>query len=154
MTEQGPGATFPKTERIRRRADYVRLQDKGRKLVSPSLLLFAQLSPAPAGPSPKMAETAAAGPGSGPGPGPGPGPVQVPVRAPARLGITVSRRVGGAVVRNRVKRLLRESFRRIKGRFPAGAELVVIARTAAAHADFATVLRELGELQRRLAGVR
>lgn len=146
MTEQGPGATFPKTERIRRRADYVRLQDKGRKLVSPHLLLFAQLSPASAGPSPKMAETAASGPGLE--------PVQGPVLAPARLGITVSRRVGGAVVRNRVKRLLRESFRRIKGRFPAGAELVVIARTAAANADFATVLRELGELQRRLAGVR
>lgn len=134
MTEQSPGATFPKAERIRRRADYVRLQDKGRKLVSPSLLLFAQLSPASAG--------AASGPEA------------VARTAPARLGITVSRRVGGAVVRNRVKRLLRESFRRIKGRFPAGAELVVIARTAAAAADFATVLRELGELQRRLAGVR
>lgn len=135
MTEQSPGATFPKAERIRRRADYVRLQDKGRKLVSPSLLLFAQLSPASAG--------AASGPDD-----------VARTTAPARLGITVSRRVGGAVVRNRVKRLLRESFRRIKGRFPAGAELVVIARTAAADADFATVLRELGELQRRLAGVR
>lgn len=48
-----------------------------------------------------------------------------------RLGITVSRRVGNAVVRNRVKRSVREWFRRTRHTLPASAEVVVIARPAA-----------------------
>ena len=45
-----------------------------------------------------------------------------------RLGLAVGRGVGGAVVRNRVKRLLRESFRLHRERLPEGHDLVVIAR--------------------------
>ncbi len=48
--------------------------------------------------------------------------------APARLGITVSRKVGGAVVRNRVKRLVREAFRICRADLPAGVDLVVVPR--------------------------
>lgn len=51
--------------------------------------------------------------------------------APARLGLAVSRRVGSAVVRNHVKRRVREWFRRHRGPL-AGLDLVVIARPAAA----------------------
>jgi ribonuclease P protein component len=47
----------------------------------------------------------------------------------ARLGITVSRRIGNAVVRNRWKRLIRECFRRIQADLPAF-DLVCIARAA------------------------
>lgn len=44
----------------------------------------------------------------------------------ARLGITASRRVGGAVVRNRAKRLIREAFRANLDLFPSDIDLVVI----------------------------
>jgi len=47
---------------------------------------------------------------------------------PCRLGLTVSTKVGCAVRRNRVKRLVREVFRRERALFPLGAELVVIAK--------------------------
>lgn len=45
-----------------------------------------------------------------------------------RLGLSVSRKVGGATQRNRVKRMLREAFRAERHGMPQGLDLVVVAR--------------------------
>ena len=64
-----------------------------------------------------------------------------------RLGVTVSRRVGGAVVRNRLKRWTRESFRRHPRRTALPAcDLVVHFKPAAGACDHAALARELGRL--------
>lgn len=60
-----------------------------------------------------------------------------------RLGITVTKQVAGAVGRNRIKRLVREVFRREPELFPARAEVVVVAKREAAPSGYAAVREEL-----------
>lgn len=70
----------------------------------------------------------------------------------SRLGVTVSRRIGNAVVRNRVKRRVREIFRgRIRGAIPAGVSIVVIARAGAGLLASAAISVELATAARNLA---
>jgi ribonuclease P protein component len=71
-------------------------------------------------------------------------------RAFDRLGLAVSRRVGGAVERNRARRLLRESFRRLERPSGPGVDLVVVARAALVGLGQAEVDRELRERVRRI----
>ena len=53
-----------------------------------------------------------------------------------RVGITVSKKLGHAVVRNRVRRRLREVYRLNEEKFQPGWDIVIVARTKAVHADF------------------
>jgi ribonuclease P protein component len=73
-----------------------------------------------------------------------------------RLGLSVSRRVGGAVERARIKRVLREAFWREARRLPAGADYVVVARPEVKALDeregMEGVRRSLAELVDGLAG--
>jgi len=55
-------------------------------------------------------------------------------RGRKRLGISASRRVGNAVVRNRIKRVVREWFRGRRDQWPENMDLLVIARRKAAEA--------------------
>jgi ribonuclease P protein component len=66
----------------------------------------------------------------------------------SRLGITVSRKVGRAVVRNRVKRRIREWFRASRSSLGPGFDLVVIGRPAAAHLSRTSAEEELSRLGR------
>jgi ribonuclease P protein component len=69
----------------------------------------------------------------------------------ARLGLTVSRKVGGAVRRNRIKRLVRELFRTRRELFPAGCEVVAIARDRCAVEGLAQLTREMEAAQPALS---
>lgn len=66
--------------------------------------------------------------------------------APVRVGVVAGKRVGGAVVRNRVKRRLREALRRELPRISAGWDLVCGARAPAAEASYAELADELRAL--------
>lgn len=58
-----------------------------------------------------------------------------------RLGLTVSTKLGHAVVRNRVRRRLREIVRLNEGRLQNGYDVVLVARTAAVEAEFSALTR-------------
>jgi len=67
-----------------------------------------------------------------------------------RYGLTVSRRVGKAVVRNKIKRRLRQILRLAK--LPPGWDVIIIARNPAASSDYATLGKSIEKLLGR-AGV-
>jgi ribonuclease P protein component len=68
-----------------------------------------------------------------------------------RLGVTVSRRIGNAVVRNRVKRRVREFFRtEMRASLPANTSVVVIARGGSDSLKPAAIRDELGGAARNL----
>ena len=119
--EAGGGERFRRIHRLRSSKDFGRVSREGVRVASRSFVLLVS----------KQRE--ATGDGQ------------------ARLGITVSRRVGNAVVRARVKRRIREWFRRHQGRAPMRRDLVVIARPAAAELASSEFELELGNLFQRVA---
>ncbi|HVT08710.1 MAG TPA: ribonuclease P protein component [Polyangia bacterium] len=108
---------LPRAARVRRRPEYLTIQNRGRRTGGAHLLLFGM-------------------PGTG------------------RLGITVSKKVGGAVARNRVKRWVRDCFRRARGQFPPTVDLVVVARPGSADAGHEAICRELRSLASRFGAAR
>jgi len=111
---------FPRAFRVRKRREYLAIQNEGRRLNGTFYMVFVR-------------------------------PGQAADALP-RFGVTVSRKVGGAVQRNKVKRWVRESCRRMKHDVPPGLDLVVVARPAAAGAGYGPTVRELATLARRLRG--
>ena len=111
---------FGRSDRLLHSRDYRRVSQRGSRAASSSfVLLVAPLRGTDRGKSP---------------------------RGRRRLGVTVSRRVGGAVTRNRVKRRIREWFRYLGDEVASDVELVVIARRAAADLDCRTATAELAQL--------
>lgn len=74
-----------------------------------------------------------------------------PSAGPCRLGVVTSKKVGGAVVRNRIKRLVREAFRIRPELFPSGVDLVVIAKQGPNDLSLSTVCREVEGIASLLA---
>ena len=67
-----------------------------------------------------------------------------------RVGLTVSTKLGHAVVRNRVRRRLREIVRHNASCLPSGYDIVIVARTAAVEAEFAALEKSFRLLAGRL----
>ncbi len=103
MAERPSGGRAPRRRRLSRSAEFERVYRHGRSKANRFLVLYA---------FPRVAE----GEQGDAGP---------------RLGVSVSRRVGGAVDRSRVKRVLREAFWAEAPRLPEGADYVVVARPEA-----------------------
>lgn len=119
MARRPTGGRSPKRRRLSRSAEFDRVYRHGRSQGNRFLVLhvFPRADEAPASTilTPERSSTPGAETEAGP-----------------RLGLSVSRRVGGAVDRSRVKRVLREAFWLECERLPQGADYVLVARPEAA----------------------
>ena len=112
----------PRIVRLTRRSEFLHAAAAGRKSAMPGLVLQAVC---PAGQSVQGGDSEDRD-------------------AAIRVGFTASRRVGGAVARNRAKRRLRAAVARVMPRHAkAGQDYVVIARAATVHRGFEELLRDL-----------
>jgi ribonuclease P protein component len=111
------GNQFPRSGRLRKRRDYLAVQEVGVAIHTRHFILLVKQD------------------GAG------------------RVGITVSKKIGNSVTRNRVKRLVRESVRQWGDTpwVPAGRDVVVVAKRSAARAGLADVARDLARHREKVA---
>ena len=107
---------FGRERRIRKRADFLRVQSIGQRATTAHFVLLV------------AAQEEAA-------------------RGPSRLGVVVTKKVGNAVARNRVKRVCRECFRTWPDLVPEGIDLVVIAKDGAPELGLSAVREEWQKAQ-------
>jgi ribonuclease P protein component len=101
---------FPRAHRLRRRAEFLHVQENGARVSTRHLLVLL---------TPRSNDDV------------------------TRLGVVASKKVGGAVERNRAKRLLREAFRRNAAEWPAHTDIVIIVRPGTHELSQAELDKEL-----------
>jgi len=111
------GNEFPRSGRLRKRRDFLAVQEVGVAIHTRHFILLVKRD------------------GAG------------------RVGITVSKKIGNSVIRNRVKRLVREAVRQWGDTpwVPAGRDVVVVAKRSAAGAGLDEVARDLGRYRAKVA---
>ena len=67
-------------------------------------------------------------------------------RAGNRLGITTTKKIGGAVARNRARRVILEAYRLLEPSAPGGLDIVIVARSEAVRVKMQVVQKELDRL--------
>jgi ribonuclease P protein component len=100
---------FPKTARLRKRPEFIKLSRTGSKFQSAHFVVISNVNDG----------------------------------AESRLGITVSGKVGNSVTRNRIKRHVREFFRRRRVELPQASDILVIARNGVAGLSRGVIVSEL-----------
>ena len=120
----GPTGQLGRADRLRRSSEFGRVSREGRRAAGPEFVLL--VAPGPRGH--EIGEQ--------------------------RLGITVSRKVGRAVVRNRVKRRVREWFLAVRGELRPAIDVVVIGRSASAQLTSREVRGALCRLARDAGATR
>ena len=118
-----PAARFRPADRVVSARDYTRIRRSGRRLASRNFAVTIAV---------REGDSAEDGSKADPG--------------PTRLGMAVSRRVGNAVERNRIKRAIREWFRVSRDRLADSVDIVVIARPGAARREPVEIAQELNQL--------
>jgi ribonuclease P protein component len=116
LTQARPDERFPKAQRLRKRREFLQVQEGGQKVSADPLLALVRRNG----------------------------------RSYTRVGLTVSSKVGNAVVRARLRRLMRELYRTRKARWPPGLDVVLVARNSAKDAGMAELARAFDLLERRL----
>ncbi|MGA9981492.1 MAG: ribonuclease P protein component [Candidatus Sulfotelmatobacter sp.] len=133
---RGKKIGFPRSGRLLRHADFERVYKQGRRHFSATMTVF------------YLERTAAE-----------PEPSNKPIHSGPRVGFTVGRALGGAVVRNRMKRRLREAVRLARVGQRGAVDVVINPKKSLLAAEFAAVLNEVKKAfvvieQRVKSGVR
>jgi ribonuclease P protein component len=130
------GGIFSRTARLLRHADFERVYKLGRRHFSTSMTVFYWQRQEPAGPKTTG--------------------VQSPLASGLRIGFTVSRALGGAVQRNRMKRRLREAVRLTLPARGVSADVVINPKKSLLTVDFIEVVSEVRKafevIEQKLSG--
>jgi ribonuclease P protein component len=140
----GPRLGFPRDVRLLRRADFEAVYGAGQRRSSPQFVIFFRAQQT------SRREPSGRGPAAGLSYTEGSGNETHGPRPASRFGISVKKALGGAVVRNRIRRRIREILRCNRTEIPSGWDIVIHPRRSVAQAPFAPLQAELLRLLRSM----